>query len=73
MKKFLAVFGTRPEIHKLAPVVHEINKREGMSCDTIFTGQQGQIADDSLKLFDISPHQSFQLFKRKNWFEDINI
>lgn len=59
-KKIMAVFGTRPEAIKMAPVVLEINKRqnEGEPVEVIVcvTAQHREMLDQVLQLFDIIPN-----------------
>ncbi len=56
MKKILTVFGTRPEVIKLAPVMTELNNSnsdiQSLSCAT---GQHQTMAEMMLQLFDLTP------------------
>ncbi|KAI9033196.1 UDP-N-acetylglucosamine 2-epimerase [Hyaloraphidium curvatum] len=45
----LAVVGTRPEAIKLAPVIKEIRRRDGISIAVITTGQHAQMLNGLLK------------------------
>lgn len=53
-KKILVAFGTRPEIIKLAPVIHEL-RRSALEVISVHTGQHDELAQDMLKLFQIVP------------------
>ncbi len=54
MKKILVAFGTRPEIIKLAPVIHSLNA-SGFQVVTVHTGQHDELATEMLQLFNIEP------------------
>jgi UDP-N-acetylglucosamine 2-epimerase (non-hydrolysing) len=50
-----AVFGTRPDAVKMAPVVHALVADERFSCITIATAQHREMLDEVLRLFDVTP------------------
>lgn len=52
-RKFLIVFGTRPEIIKLAPVYRALKSRGDTSVETCWTGQHIELADGLLEAFGI--------------------
>ncbi|MGL5681627.1 MAG: non-hydrolyzing UDP-N-acetylglucosamine 2-epimerase [Marinifilaceae bacterium] len=62
MKKIIAVFGTRPEAIKMAPVV---NKLKAQDCNiiTCVTGQHRQMLDSILELFNIKPEYDLNIMK----------
>jgi len=51
--KALVIFGTRPEIIKLAPIVFKL--QEKMEVRVFHTRQHDELADDVIKFFKISP------------------
>lgn len=53
--KVLAVFGTRPEAIKMAPLVLELQSRPEFDCRVALTAQHREILDSVLKTFDIKP------------------
>lgn len=53
MNKILIVFGTRPEIIKLAPLIHELKSVTDLTL--LHTGQHRDLAEPLFKLFDIQP------------------
>jgi UDP-N-acetylglucosamine 2-epimerase (non-hydrolysing) len=56
MKKFLVVFGTRPEAIKMAPVIMELLKHEGkVKTIVCVTGQHRSMLDQVLQIFEIKP------------------
>ncbi|VAX31186.1 UDP-N-acetylglucosamine 2-epimerase [hydrothermal vent metagenome] len=63
MKKMLAVFGTRPEAIKLAPVILELQKTPGVQVRVCVTAQHRQMLDQVLALFDIVPDIDLDLMK----------
>lgn len=55
MKKILSVFGTRPEAIKMAPVLHQLEKKENVDSLLCVTGQHRQMLDQVLKVFSLRP------------------
>lgn len=56
MLKVLAVFGTRPEAIKMAPLVKELEKYpETIDCKVAVTAQHREMLDQVLELFQITP------------------
>ena len=53
MKNVLLVFGTRPEIIKLAPVYRALENSPDMSVDAYWSGQHVELADGLMDLFGI--------------------
>ncbi|MCM8831637.1 MAG: UDP-N-acetylglucosamine 2-epimerase (non-hydrolyzing) [Candidatus Omnitrophica bacterium] len=64
MKKIMVVFGTRPEVIKLAPVIKELQKYTKIfSVFTCTTAQHRQMLDDMLNLFKIKPHCDLNIMR----------
>lgn len=63
MRKMLAVFGTRPEAIKLAPVILQLQKTPGVQMRVCVTAQHRQMLDQVLDLFDIVPDIDLDLMK----------
>jgi len=61
MVKILAVFGTRPESIKMAPVVHALRKK--VDVKVCVTAQHRQMLDQVLELFDITPDYDLDIMK----------
>ena len=59
--KVLSVFGTRPEAIKMAPVVHELAKTDGIDLQVCVTAQHRQMLDQVLELFGIVPDYDLDL------------
>jgi len=63
--KILIIFGTRPEIIKLAPVIHEFKKHgKRAECKTVFTGQHMEMAKELFPIFDIEPDYNLNLMTK---------
>jgi UDP-N-acetylglucosamine 2-epimerase (non-hydrolysing) len=62
MFKILTVFGTRPEIIKMAPVIKQLRKYPGkLVCRNCLTGQHREMVLPLLKLFGIKPDYDLNL------------
>lgn len=61
--KIMTVFGTRPEGIKMAPIIKELEKREGIESVVCITAQHRQMLDQVLNLFDIKPDYDLNIFK----------
>lgn len=53
MKNILFVFGTRPEVIKMAPLVREIRADETINAVLCNTGQQRELSRQALDFFDL--------------------
>jgi len=60
-KTVLCCIGTRPEVIKMAPVVHALQACHWARCRVVATGQHRQLQDQMLDFFDISPHLDLQV------------
>lgn len=49
------VLGTRPEAIKLAPVIQALRERTGVTARVVSTAQHGQLLDQALEAFNITP------------------
>ena len=63
MKKILAVFGTRPEAIKMAPLVHALAKDSRFEAKVCVTAQHREMLDQVLELFEITPDYDLNLMK----------
>ena len=71
MKKVMTVFGTRPEAIKMAPLVLELKKREGVEPNVVVTAQHRQMLDQVLELFEIKPDYDLDIMKDKQTLYDV--
>ncbi len=63
MKRILVVFGTRPEAIKLFPVIHALEREEGLSIRTCFTGQHRELAEPVHRFAGIAPNHDLDLMQ----------
>lgn len=61
--KIMTVFGTRPEGIKMAPIIKELEKREGIESVICITAQHRQMLDPVLNIFNIKPDYDLNIFK----------
>jgi UDP-N-acetylglucosamine 2-epimerase len=61
LKKVIAIFGTRPEAIKMAPVVTELRKSSAVNLRVCVTAQHRGILDQVLALFAIAPDHDLDL------------
>ena len=72
MLKVLIVFGTRPEVIKLAPVIKEFKKYPNrFLCRICVTGQHRQMIDPLLKLFEIQSDYDLNIMQENQNFDHI--
>lgn len=57
------VFGTRPEVIKLAPVIRELKSLKEIELVTISTGQHKEMLEQSLETFGITPNVSLAVMQ----------
>jgi UDP-N-acetylglucosamine 2-epimerase (non-hydrolysing) len=62
-KRVMCVFGTRPELVKLAPVVHAVAKSEVLEPIVVLTAQHREMVDQMLVWFDIKPDYDLDLMR----------
>ncbi|MBG98640.1 UDP-N-acetylglucosamine 2-epimerase (non-hydrolyzing) [bacterium] len=58
------LFGTRPEIIKIAPIYQALRKRTSHKVTLLSTGQHQDQADDQFGIFNIKPDVNLNLMKR---------
>ncbi len=61
--KICCVIGTRPEIIKMAPIIHELEKHSHFRVDIINTAQHRDLLDNMLEIFDIEPTFDLNIMK----------
>lgn len=71
--KVMAVFGTRPEAIKMAPLVHELKKYSEIETIVAVTAQHREMLDQVLALFEIVPDYDLNLMKARQTLVDITI
>ena len=69
----MIVFGTRPEVIKLAPVILEaLKRRDRIDLIVCSTGQHKEMLAQSLKSFGIKPDLELSLMRRISLDRDIS-
>ncbi|WP_215189785.1 UDP-N-acetylglucosamine 2-epimerase (non-hydrolyzing) [Exiguobacterium sp. s6] len=63
MYKVIAIFGTRPEAIKMAPVIQELKKHHHIETKIIVTAQHREMLDQVLEYFDIVPDYDLNIMK----------
>lgn len=69
--KALAVFGTRPEAIKMAPLVKELQKHDEIECKVAVTAQHREMLDQVLDLFGIVPDHDLNIMTPNQTLFDI--
>lgn len=63
-KKVISVFGTRPEIIKMYPVIKKLEKIDGIKHISCFTGQHTDLAYPIMEYFSILPDYDLAVMKK---------
>ncbi len=69
--KVMTVFGTRPEAIKMAPLVQELKKTEGIETVLCVTAQHRQMLDQVLELFQLTPDYDLDIMKQNQTISQI--
>lgn len=69
--KVMSIFGTRPETIKMAPVVHELEKREEIESIVCVTAQHREKLDQVLKALKVKPDYDLNIMKQGQTLSDI--
>ena len=62
-KRVLSIFGTRPEAIKMAPLVKELAKREGLESLCCVTAQHREMLDSVLDIFALKPEYDLNIME----------
>lgn len=73
MLKVMSVFGTRPEAIKMAPLVKELEKTEGIQSIVCVTAQHREMLDQVLDIFEIVPDYDLDIMKNRQTLTDITV
>lgn len=71
MKKFMVVFGTRPEAIKMCPLVKELKKEKTYKTIVCVTGQHKEMLAQVLKVFDVEPDFNLNIMKDRQTLYDV--
>lgn len=69
--KVMAVFGTRPEAIKMAPLVLKLKKDKRFEEITVVSAQHREMLDQVLDIFEIKPDYDFNIMHPNQTLEDI--
>ena len=72
MKKFLVVFGTRPEALKMIPLVKELKKESKFHTKVCVTAQHREMLDQVLSIFDLVADYDLNLMKTGQSLSKLN-
>ncbi len=72
-RKIMAVFGTRPEAIKLAPVIKELKGTGLFETAVVVTAQHREMLDGVLALFEITPDYDLNIMEEKQELFDITV
>lgn len=61
--KVMSIFGTRPEAIKMAPLVKELEKAEGIESIVCVTAQHREMLDQVLETFELTPEYDLNIMK----------
>ena len=71
--KALAVFGTRPEAIKMAPLIKVLNESKEIGCKVAVTAQHREMLDQVLSLFNIKPEYDLNIMEENQTLSDITV
>lgn len=72
-KKVMAVFGTRPEAIKMAPVVGKLRECSEIACAVVVTAQHREMLDQVLDLFDIVPDYDLDIMREGQSLSEVAV
>ena len=70
-RKVMAVYGTRPEAIKVAPVVQAMQRSDHLDPLVVVTGQHREMLDQVNSLFGITPDHDLDIISSRQSLEDI--
>ena len=71
MIKVLTIFGTRPEVIKLYPLIEELREDKDFDTKILNTGQHKEMVNELLNIFNIKPDFSLNIMEEKQSLEHI--
>jgi UDP-N-acetylglucosamine 2-epimerase (non-hydrolysing) len=71
--KILSIFGTRPEVIKMAPVVRVLEQNEDIHSIVCVTAQHREMLDQVLHMFGIVPDYDLDIMKERQTITDITL
>lgn len=71
MRTVMAVYGTRPEAIKLAPVIQALERSASLDPVVVVTGQHRLMLDQVNQLFGVAPQRDLDILSERQSLEDI--
>ena len=71
--RVLALFGTRPELIKLFPVLDRLSGEDRFDLSVVSTSQHREMIDGLLRLFSIEPDHDLDIIRKDQTLADISI
>ena len=69
--RVMTIFGTRPEAIKMAPLVQELSRREGIESLCCVTAQHRQMLDSVLEIFRLKPDYDLNIMEPRQTLSTI--
>ena len=69
--RIMSVFGTRPEAIKMAPLVQELSRRQGVDSLCCVTAQHREMLDSVLEVFGLKPHWDLNIMSPRQTLSSI--
>ncbi len=63
MKSVVVVVGTRPEVIKMAPLVHRLRRHDEVETTLVSTGQHREMTHQALAAFDLTPDRDLEIMR----------
>lgn len=71
--KAMSIFGTRPEVIKLAPVIHKLEQSSHFESVLVTTGQHREMLGQALDQFGIHPHYNLDIMAPGQSLADVTV
>mgnify|MGYP001594737019 CR=1 FL=1 len=71
--KVMVIFGTRPEVIKLAPVIERLKDSDGFEVISVSTGQHREMLGQALETFNISSDYNLDIMQPGQGVSDVTI
>ena len=69
--RVMTIFGTRPEAIKMAPLVQELSRREGVESLCCVTAQHREMLDSVLHIFGLTPDYDLNIMEPRQTLSTI--
>ena len=69
--KIMSIFGTRPEAIKMAPLVKELARHEGLQSICCLTGQHREMLDSVMQIFDLQADFDLNIMEKQQTLSTI--